>query len=352
MECPIVSGGAQPGRASREARDKELVSAGPEAQADPEIRGDPSIRGGNGPSRVTIRGVWSVTELCLRARLVLSRSRPTGGVAGLVTSSLVFSMFPSAATGHAPVEVIESPEDVGEKNEEQNPVRIYINPSITDASFIVRWIHERSSDIHRRFPDAPDHEQWIWVEINGVTYDYRVQVVAMRDGDPVEGEVDVVACECTGDELLGVIDAEIRRAVEQLESSSHQEDEVDVHDVRVADEPELDPGHVEPMPAEAPRRLGALGYTGIGLTMLGIVGVGVGVPISRRVDDENIQMRDAGFGVFETKAIGIVVGSIGGAALLSGISMLTADLVRTRRSIVVVPSAGTQGGGIYLRMKL
>lgn len=75
-------------------------------------------------------------------------------------------------------------------------------------------------------------------------------------------------------------------------------------------------------------RLGKLGAAGIGVAVVGLLGVGVGAGLAAR---EPVYKPRPTY-LLRTREPGIAVASIGGAALIAGLTMLAVDVVRRRKS--------------------
>lgn len=218
-------------------------------------------------------------------------------------------------------------------------IRVDVAPTIADAELYPGWIYNRNPEIEQDFPEASGHEQWIAVVLEGETYDYRVRVTAMRDGEPVGTAKEFVACECTNDELMGLVDEGIADALEQLRVLPAETATDDVGEPAVAAIDE------DPAKVDRPRRLGPLGYTGIGLVVLGAGALAGGIPLALREPTPNLAGEsDAGTATLtlvSTRPPGIAMAVGGGAVLLAGAALLIADRVKRRSATaVVVPTVG------------
>jgi hypothetical protein len=152
-------------------------------------------------------------------------------------------------------------------------LRVTVDPHIEDAASLPGWIAERSDDTLDRIAAQAGPERWVEVWIDGETYAYRVTVTAMRGGEPVVPRAEPVVCECTSEELLVRLDAEVRRAAEELERPMPREPR----------EPEPPPPH-EPDPPPSGEGPGDeqdgltwRGALGIGMTAVGGSGVVAGI---------------------------------------------------------------------------
>lgn len=218
-------------------------------------------------------------------------------------------------------------------------LRIHVEPTIEDARLLPRWIAGRSLPAAKRVPPREGHEQWIAVVIGGDTYDYRVSVVAMRDGEPVGPASAPEVCVCNSDELLALVHARIVAAAEALSEGPPvlpRAPAIVTTHPPVTDPPvEAEPvQRTEPASnrvasdAKGRRRLGPRGYAGIGLGVLGAGALGAGVPLILRPDVMRGPQGDAER--LSTQPLGIAMAVGGGVALATGVVLLVVDLVRGR----------------------
>lgn len=219
-------------------------------------------------------------------------------------------------------------------------LRIHVEPTINDARLLPRWITKRSlAAASEKAPPREGHEQWVAVVVGGDTYDYRVSVVAMRDGEPLQPAREPEVCVCNSDELLALVHARILAAAEALGGGpptvSTAPAVVTTH-TRVTDRPrqaepvsrpELPPNHV-PANEEGRRRLGPRGYVGIGLGVLGAGALGAGVPLILWPDA--VRGPSGHAERLSTQPPGIAMAVGGGVALATGVVLLVVDLVRGR----------------------
>lgn len=218
-------------------------------------------------------------------------------------------------------------------------LRIEIEPTIDDADLLRGWIARHSLETAKaRIPSLTGQEQWIAVAVDGATYDYRVSAVAMRNGESVGPVSEPVACVCNSDELLALVDARIAAAAEELVvDAPAPEPEPSSMD---ADAEPSQPSEGEPeVPTfepdrDARRRLGPLGWSGVGLGILGAGALGAGVALVLRPD----RPRQVG-GSLEhqsTHPPGIAMTIGGGVAFVTGVALLVVDRVRHRERLVML----------------
>lgn len=205
---------------------------------------------------------------------VWPRRAHAGAIAAIGAWLLAWSPMPALAAAPTPAKAPEAaaeptPATSGSGHE---ALRVNVDPHIEDAARIPGWVASRSANVLDRLGEQPGHQRWVEVQIGGETYAYRVTVTAMRDGKPVSSPPEPVVCECTSEELLGLLENEVRRAVEELERPVPQE-----------------PAEQDPRPNEPDPPVGGndskggrdeltwRGKLGIGLTAVGGSGVIAGV---------------------------------------------------------------------------
>jgi len=236
-------------------------------------------------------------------------------------------------------------------------LRISVAPSIADAALIPAWLEEHNPGIGHALA-RPGHEQWIAVEIDGTTYDYRVTVTAMRDGEPLVPPSDPITCECNSESLLVLLDQEISAAVYRLRAIPVA--------VVAAREPEPTPPAPTLTSAKGSQSLDAassrrwsisrLGIAGGATGAFGVLAVGVGIAFAivepREIDGWSRFERDFA-------PLGYALVSVGSAALTGGVAMIVADATRprgrsrhartnARRALVVGPVFAERTLGVTL----
>jgi hypothetical protein len=291
----------------------------------------------------------------------ISGSNPMAGwTKGGRPSKLVFlsvtlgcAFLASAAQARGPGDERAAPtskEPAHRLDDSSSLLRIEVAARIDDASLLPDWITSRNPDLAQEIPTLQGHEQWIAIDIAGATYDYRVSVVAMRDGKPVRPMSEPVECVCNSEKLLALVDDRIDEAVAELRAAK-------LADVTMPPEPEPTP----PDPVIRPeseviddeevdghrRPLGALGYAGIAVGVLGVGALGAGIPLALRPDE----MRGARpeRERYSTHPPGIAMAVGGGVALATGVTLIIVDRVRhRRRSLAVLPTFGPGRVGLSI----
>lgn len=209
------------------------------------------------------------------------------------------------------------------------PLRTTVAPTIDDAALLPQWLDDRNRDLSQALA-LPGHTQWIAVQIDGATYDYRVTVTPFRDGAPSGPPATTLTCECNTEALLTMIDREIDGAVERLRAGP-------------ADEPApAAPTEIRsPTPASAPAprrapapilprqwRFSSLGIAGVATGALGLLTIGAGTSFvaagKRPIPGWSKLDRDYRPLGYTTLATGIAV-------LSAGVVMAVIDGVRLRR---------------------
>ena len=272
-----------------------------------------------------------------------------------MTARLLTIALLGAAVTVAPCPTVHAalaPADEGE------PVlEITVEGSLPDADEIARNLREDGNaqlEIQRIDPTVdPADPKHIDVSISGDAYDYAVRVSATRGGQPV-GQPRESHCECTKEELAKLVMQEIAtsaRAIEQ--SSSAAAGASEPADAGTATEPE--PVGVEPEPTPAQpddrshRRLGALGYSGIAVMVVGAAGVGTGIGLfAKGTSNSTTSGNSESTRQTDLRPGGIAGMAVGGALLLAGAVMLGIDGFRRRpaRRAHVFPQAGAGYAGL------
>lgn len=207
-------------------------------------------------------------------------------------------------------------------------LRVEVAESIEDAELFPGWIAERQPDLAVRLADAPGRERWIRVELAGEYLDFRFRVVPMRDGQVVGEEGEWVECPCSLADLMVELGTHIDGAVQRLREPVEPKPAAAEPEPTGEPEPEPEPTESLRVPTVEHRPISWLGWTGVGMGSLGVVGGitgGVLVAMGERVpsDYQHLQ-RD-----FRSPGVGVLVG--GGVALVGGVTMLVVDLVQCKR---------------------
>lgn len=251
-----------------------------------------------------------------------------GGLAFFMASPVLAMCTVWAESGDPPSVTGQDTEDSGgrEAATVRAPIRVEVSPTVADAAEYQGWVNGRQPDIEKQFPEAVGHEQWILVEIGGSTYEFELVVTPMRDGRPV-GLVDgPVICDCNSSSLLEFIDARVAEAVEQLHSSREDVSE-DVPPLA------LSPPRMR-MFSSSPRavdgsRMGPLGYTGVGVGVLGLGAIAGGIALMLRPNE--LRWSQGALEVGTTRSSGGAWVASGGAVVAVGIVLIVTDVVLRRR---------------------
>ena len=214
-------------------------------------------------------------------------------------------------------------------------LRVEVAAELDDAEILASWIEERNAGVAETIPHVEGHEQWIAVAVSGATYDYRVWVVAMRDGVPVDVVEEAVACECNTETLLEMVGERVAEQAEALRGAAGAEATVSR---TTAIEPTI--GVTQDFGKRRSKtdrtlRLQAMGYAGVGAGVLGVGLLTVGATLTWRLEE----LWGAPGEIYTRPwrpGIGMAVG--GGMVFAAGVSLLVVDLVRQRSSeVAVVP---------------
>ena len=287
-----------------------------------------------------------------RAKLSAILIKPLALTSGLLLA-LACPAARAAVSTHAPVDAADDA-----PREEPGMLRVTVASEIVDADLIPGWIAERNSRINEQVPSFEEHEQWIAVDVAGATYDYRITVIPMRDGVAVGAKPPPAACACNSEKLLMLIDEQIARAVEQLQTAPIEpEPEIAPIEPLVESETTSEP---EPPPSPPDRRrISGLGITGAIATSLGASAVVGGVVMMAMKSDV---LPDAILTERYLRYPGGITLAAGGAVLAAGVTMLVVDVIQCRKSdaphrcerrngksnLEVGPTFGARSGGVTL----
>lgn len=220
------------------------------------------------------------------------------------------------------------------------PLRVEIDLSISDAVIFAQWIHDRNPNIEEQLPSSPIHEYTILVEIKGSTYDYKVQVMPMMDLVPINNDNNTISCNCNSETLLNALDEEIEAAAEQLSTFALHGSANENHQIQPAPVPS------QKSTEDHKPRLGALGYTGIGLGVLGAGAITSGILLS--VNSRYAFRNDGTYR--SNKAPGVSLAITGSVALMAGIGLLITNLIRRKpSSALIAPTLSPTFTGILAR---
>ncbi|MEM9460066.1 MAG: hypothetical protein AAGF11_38175 [Myxococcota bacterium] len=221
-------------------------------------------------------------------------------------------------------------------------------PDIDDAEVLDNWIQERNQDLADRLPVSSEHEYGISIEITGDIYDYRVTIAANRDGVPVAPGGVEFSCECSTSMLLERIDEGITVAVEHFHVAPAQLPTIHPKKTGAPSGEPSDDGDAVRRAATKARidrnlKLGPFGYIGVGEGVLGVGALAAGVALILREPGDIRERSERAF-VRTTEEPGFMLTLGGGIALLSGIVLVTTDVIlqrrRRRHSIALTPTDG------------
>jgi hypothetical protein len=276
-------------------------------------------------------------------RLSIPRSEGRWSVLAGILAFMVSSSGTIATATAAPSAGSSATEVSSDGKAPSRALRVRVEQSIEDAPLIPAWVADRNPRLAEMLRDAEGHELWLEVEIVGATYEYGVSVVAMRDGKPV-GMAGPSRCECTNEDLLAVVDEEIAAMVEVLRPGTAEQSVAntkdDHHKARAPGDSAL-----EGRSSVDRRRLGILGYSGIGIGALGVGLMASGIPLALRQD--RIRGGPGEVMTRSTHNAGIGLAVAGGMALAAGAALFVVELVRPGvRSIAVTPTMGHRQAGM------
>lgn len=250
-------------------------------------------------------------------------------VASLLGPSIAWASEPSGGSRN---DAVGSSSQPSRGSADAGPLRIEVDPRIVDAELIPGWIAARHTGIGQHVVVDPGEDAWIAVEVSGATYDYRLEVTAMRGGEPLGDVFAAVACECSGDEMLEALDIEIERAIGQLEAARSVSEPAPVRSVSELEPAKLAPSPMPPDPCHGRK----LCWTRVGVAGVGVMGGGVGAVVGgiTMVALGRPEIVNRTYLYRNWRPPGYLALGVGGAALIAGAMMLTIDLVRCRKDAV------------------
>lgn len=223
------------------------------------------------------------------------------------------------------------PPKVGEDTTSQRVpgLAVWIEPSVPEGDRIHGWVEERGAEVLRKHEPPLGAEDLVRVEVRGEPYDYRIHVALLRGRKLVSKEPTVVVCECGSDEML-------ERAGEAIAEGARRLSEAG--ELRGLEPPPPPSPSPSPLPqVENPqerRRLGAMGYAGIGVSALGVGALVAGIAlVSRPVE---LRGEKGTFTAHSLRPPGVGLAIGGGAALVAGLTLIVLDAERHREPRVAV----------------
>lgn len=196
-------------------------------------------------------------------------------------------------------------------------LEVDLDPTIPDASSLAEWILADGTQALAELPPAPSRRGTVRVSVSGSLYDYDVTITALREGSTVEPTT-TWSCECTNDDLLARLRADIQTAARSLDPP---------------------PAPLPPSPKPA---LGFHGKLGLGL-----LGGGAAVTIV------GLSLTAAGEPGDGRRKGGVPTLVVGVAALTAGMTLVVLDHRRARgrhahARVGIVPLVGRRAGYLGL----
>lgn len=152
-------------------------------------------------------------------------------------------------------------------------VEVETDPAIPDASTLSAWIQQESLDALAKLELSSNHRGTIRVSVSGALYEYRVSITTILEGSTEEKSTEW-SCECSNDDLLTRIRADVQTAATALDEQIVAPD----HDDIGADEKSSPSSPVVTRAPTVPlRELQLRGKVGLGLMVGGSAGVLSGI---------------------------------------------------------------------------
>lgn len=217
-------------------------------------------------------------------------------------------------------------------------LRIWIGPTVPDGEQIRRWVEERAEEVLERRGAPLGPEDMIHLTVLGEPYAYQVHVALVRGKRLLAEHSEVVICECGTDEMLVQVGEAIEAGAQMLAE---------------APSPPVPPPAVEveqdtgdAVNDGVRRPLGAMGYAGIAVGVLGVGALVSGVVLALRPDE--IRSGSAATR-YTTRPPGIGLAIGGSAALTAGITLIVWDaVVRKKSRMAVVPAVDREQAGLSI----
>ncbi len=164
-----------------------------------------------------------------------------------------------------------------------------------------------------------------------------------RDGEIEDGSERAIDCQlCTEGELVDKVTGALGELIPEVVAASEAAEPAEGPVPEGSQE--TDPSPVPDAPPKD-RKLGTLGYAGIGAAALGVVGMGVGVGLMAKghvvLDDDPSQRKN----YVKPGAASLAVG---GVALVAGAALLVVDRLRAKKgaNTVALPTFGPDHAGV------
>lgn len=163
-----------------------------------------------------------------------------------------------------------------------------------------------------------------------------------RDGAAVDGATREIDCKlCTEGELVDKVGAALEELIPAHATAPEPADSGEPDPDSAPEDHPLPPDDTGPKD----KKLGTLGYGGIGVAALGVVGIGVGAGLLAK---DPVPLEDNPARQKTYKAPGAATLAVGGVALVTGVALIVVDQIKRKkgRSTVALPYFGRDGGGI------
>lgn len=167
-----------------------------------------------------------------------------------------------------------------------------------------------------------------------------------RDGAPVADSTRAIDCKlCTEGELVDKVAAALEELIPAHATAPEPVADAGSDSGGEAGE---DPGeHALPPKDTGPKdkKLGTLGYAGIGVAALGVVGIGVGAGLLAK---DPVPLKDDPSQQKTYKAPGGAMLAVGGVALVTGVALIVVDQIKRKKGskTAALPYFGPDGAGL------
>jgi hypothetical protein len=219
---------------------------------------------------------------------------------------------------------------------------VWVEPGVSDGERIGGWVEERGAVVLREHQPPLEPEDLVRVAVRGGPYDYQIHIALLRRKRLLEDQLDVIVCECSSNEMLDRVGEAIDVGARRLtDAATRERAEAVVQPPEPAKEA---PGEDT---KEDRERLGAMGYVGIGVGVLGAGVMASGILLTLRRDE--LRGEPGTLSRYSTRPPGIGLAVGGGVALAAGVALIVVDVVRHRKSrVAFAPAVGRGQAGLSI----
>lgn len=218
---------------------------------------------------------------------------------------------------------------------------VQVEPTVPDGEKLRGWVEEQGRATLSEGPPLEPGDL-VSLVVSGGPWDYRVKVELFRRERSLDEPPGELVCECSSDEMLKQVGEAIRAGAERLAEIAQVEREAAA---QIAREEREEARRAEQADQGPRRRVGPLGYAGIGASVVGAGVLGAGIVLATRPNQ--IRGEPGSLEIRSTRGAGIGLAVTGGAVLAAGVALVVVDVVRQRRrSTALVPVIAPRYAGL------